>query len=192
MKNEVSKKNEELVVTNQKVVLKGNDVEPSMKFAVAIGAEILKTEVEGFFKKENKMTEILILPKTVKESKGMNLDEMLKAVNKQFGADTDKIKRAIENIAPNIKLKDLNFRLNQIFFYMQKEEGKTEGEEKGVDIKEYAFSITIGFVGTLNLADIIEVKALNLAVWNTKRKPVLKQLNMADISQLLPSESENE
>lgn len=161
--------------------------ESSLNYAIGIDTTILATQVAGLLKGGNGETEMLILPKKVETVQTLKFTELLKEVEKQFQVSAESITNAmngIKGIFPNFDPEKLTFQLNQIFFHYKKP--KKEVDVAPEAVTEYAFSIKINLGGILELAGIISIDTLYLAIWNTKRESVLKQFNMADISALLP------
>lgn len=164
------------------------DSNSGFRYAIGIDVTILKTQVAGLIEGGNG-TEILILPKEVETLQTLDFNTLLAEIGKQFNVSADQIKSAmgsIKAIFPNFDPQSLSFQLNQIFFHYKKDKGVEGKEPDPAALIEYAFSIKINLGGILELANIISIDTLYLAIWNTKRESVLKQFNMADISALLP------
>ncbi len=164
------------------------DADANFNFAIGVDATILKTKVAGYIKGGNGKTEILVLPTDVDTIQTLSFSEITQAVAHQFNIDEDEMKSKITGIKDIFSEFDpdkLTFQLNQIYFYYKKEEPATTGGEASVTT-EYAFSIKINLGGLLNLADIVSIDSLYLAIWNINEESVLKRFNMADLSALRP------
>lgn len=157
--------------------------ESGLNYAIGIDATILLTQVAGLLKGGTEGTEVLILPRNVETTKTLSFEALLKEISKQFHIEEKAIKdtmNGIKAIFPSFDPEKLTFQLNQIFFYYKK------GKEAPNANTEYAFSIKINLGGILELAGVISIETLYMAIWDTSRKSVLKQFNMADITALLP------
>lgn len=155
--------------------------EDQLQFALGMDLTILKTKVAGMVKSGDGKTQVLVLPAKVETASKLSFKDLLEEISKQFGINKDSINTAMDNIKtifPKFDPEKLTFQLNQIFFYYNKEAaGPTT---------EYAFSIQINLGGLFELAGVLSIETLYMAIWNTKRVSVLKQLGMADLSTLLP------
>lgn len=154
-----------------------------MQYAIGIDASILKTKLSGLLKGSKEDTQVLILPTLAEKQSKLTFDELLEAVAEQFKINKEKTTAAIKSITdifPEFEPDELSFELNQIFFYYQKEK---EAESGTI---EYAFSIKINLGGLLNLANILTIESLYMAIWNTERESVLKEFKMDDLTNLLP------
>lgn len=163
-------------------------LESGLKYAICIDATILKNKVAGFIEGGNG-TEVLILPKEVEALQTLDFQTLLKEVARQFHLPEEEITTAIKGIQaifPDFNPEDLTFQLNQIFFHYKKKGTGAETAEDPASFMEYAFSIKINLGKALELAGILSIETLYLAIWNTKLESVLKQFKMADISALLP------
>lgn len=165
------------------------DSKSGLNYAIGVDATILATPVAGLVKGGNEEIEVLILPTKVETVQTLNFDTLLKEIATQFkvpAADITKAMDGISAIFPSFDPKKLTFQLNQIFFHYKKEKKAEGATQEPEATTEYAFSIKINLGGILELAGIISIDTLYLAIWNTNRESVLKQFNMADISALLP------
>lgn len=155
--------------------------EDQLQFALGMDLTILKTKVAGMVKSGDGKTQVLVLPAKVETASQLSFKDLLEEISKQFGINKDSISTAMDNIKtifPKFDPEKLTFQLNQIFFYYNKEAaGSTT---------EYAFSIQINLGGLLELAGVLSIETLYMAIWKTQRASVLKQLGMADLSTLLP------
>lgn len=155
--------------------------EDQLQFALGMDLTILKTKVAGMVKSSDGKTQVLVLPAKVETASQLSFKDLLEEISKQFGINKDSISTAMDNIKtifPKFDPEKLTFQLNQIFFYYNKEAaGSTT---------EYAFSIQINLGGLLELAGVLSIETLYMAIWKTQRASVLKQLGMADLSTLLP------
>lgn len=192
MKKEDSTKKE---ITSKKIeslcaepILQEDKNDSDLNFALALDATILETKVGGFLQKKDNVTEVLVLPTEVDPDKILTLKDLVFDIGKHFGISestiTEKL-NSIKTIFPNFNPDDVSFQLKQLFFYM-----KTGSEKENENVKEYALSIKINLKGSLDFASIISIDTLYLAVWNTKRKVVLEEMKLADLSELLPAADE--
>lgn len=157
--------------------------ESGLNYAIGIDATILLTQVAGLLKGGTEGTEVLILPRNVETRKTLSFEVLLKEISKQFHIEEKTIRdtmNGIKAILPRFDPEKLTFQLNQIFFYYKK------GKEAANATTEYAFSIKINLGEILNLAGVISIETLYMAIWDTTRQSVLNQFNMVDISALLP------
>lgn len=162
----------------------------SMNLALGVNFDLLKTNLAAVFEKDEKSSRILLVPTKTDSPTPVTLKEMTEDFKKAFGmTDEDSTKfenslNAVKKEDSQLKLDEITFQLQSAFFYKeipQKEEGKEP--EKGVT--EYAFAISVDMADALPDLGFVKLNSLFLAVWNTKREAVLRQIGTGNITKML-------
>lgn len=156
----------------------------SMNLALGANFNLLKTNLAAVFEKDEKGSKILLIPTKVDSPTPVTLDEMIADFKSAFGmsdGDSDKIGKSLDTVKKEnstFDIKTITFQLQSAFFY--KEIPKT-----GNGTTEYAFAISVNMSDALPDLGFVKLNSLFIAVWNTEREAVLRQIGTGNITKML-------
>jgi hypothetical protein len=162
---------------------------------VGLNFELLHTELNAVYSKDEKGYKVLLAPTDVEAQNSVSLGEMVQEFKDALGMDETSQKSitgALESVdsgseaetTPGGKkgkfdVNNLKFQLNAAFLYMN-----NEGDDTTT---EYALAISVDAQDALPSFGFLKINSLSLAVWNTKRQGVLSRMNLGSIEKLLPA-----
>lgn len=167
----------------------------SMNLALGVNFDLLKTNLSAMFEKDDKGSKILLLPTKVDSPNPVTLKEMVKDFQKAFGMN-EKDSKEIENSLDAVKKEGstfnpeaITFKLQSAFFYKnmpkqaaadaQNAATQTAGET------EYAFAVSVDMADALPDLGFAKLNSMFIAVWNTERETVLRQIGTGKITHML-------
>jgi Sec-independent protein translocase protein TatA len=159
-----------------------------MSLAVGVNFELLKTELAAMYEKGKSESQILLLPTKVDSPATVSLGEMIDEFKKAFGMDEksakqieDSLKSVTEegeNTKSNFDPEKIRFQLQAAFVYRK---APKEGDAE----TEYAFAIKVDLGEALPDMGFLKLNSLSIAVWNTERSAILRQMGTGNITNLL-------
>lgn len=162
----------------------------SMNLALGVNFDLLKANLAAVFEKDEKGSRILLAPTKTDSPTPVTLKEMTEDFKKAFGMTDEDSKKfesslnAVKKEGSQLKLDEITFQLQSAFFYKEVPPKEEEKEpEKGVT--EYAFAISVDMADALPDLGFVKLNSLFLAVWNTNRKAVLRQIGTGNITKML-------
>lgn len=160
-----------------------------MKISMAADFSLLKTNLGAMFVKEGEGMKLLVIPNVEEDAPEVSLGELIADIKKvSGGADTGELEKAIKDTANDnkdgkIDVNSITFSLRMLYLYID----TTKGEK----ITEYALNIQINTEGLVPqaLKDLVDVKRLGIAVWNTSRAKILERMSIVNMDQYLGIET---
>lgn len=167
------------VVKAVNIVRDGRNEKDKMNALAGATIDIIGTEfVIEFLKKGEGGYTLLLIPTKVDEAPGTDLQQMINAVNGFFGkkaeVDTSELDTLVKEGGLS-SFKEVNIHLAMAFLYINKDKDK---EEKEI---EYAFQIKATNLDKLipkGIGTFITIKDVQLAIWNTKREKIIKEMEL--------------
>jgi hypothetical protein len=164
-------------------------MEKKMNLAVGLNFDLLKTNLAAMFENDESGSKILLLPTKVDSPSTVSLNEMVDEFKEAFslGNDADKIRGSLESVTKeggdggDKKKFDplaITVQLQSAFIY-KTIPAKGDGE------LEYAIAVAVNMADALPSLGFLKVNSLFLAVWNTERESVLRQIGTGNISNML-------
>lgn len=184
----------------------------SLNFALGINFDLLKTNLAAMYEKNEEGSKILLLPTTVNSPTSVTLEEMITDFKKAFGMSDDDSKKISDSLN-GVKKEDKAFNIDQITFQLQaaffyknspakkentpdtpKKESETASTESATattpaetenEFTEYAFAVSVNMADALPDFGFIKLNSLFVAIWNTERNSVLRQIGAGQIDNML-------
>jgi hypothetical protein len=156
----------------------------AMNLAVGINFDLLKTNLSAMYEKGENGSKILLLPTKVDSTSTVSLGEMVTDFQNAFGmkdADSDKISTSLDSV----KKEGSTFDPNAVTFQLQSAFLYKNSPKEGEGDLEYAIAVAVDMANALPDLGFIKLNRLYLAVWNTERTTVLKQLGTGAIDNML-------
>jgi hypothetical protein len=148
----------------------------SVNLLIGLDFKLFGTDLKAGYLKLDKGYKILLTQPETEKNEGISIAEFISSIEKLAGkqeglsADTmkEKIQKSSENKA--IDLDKIKIKLSSIYLKVVSDGTKTDCE--------YAFRFDIIADGLVPKAikDIVDVKLLTIAVWNTTSDKILEQL----------------
>ncbi|HIZ06198.1 MAG TPA: hypothetical protein H9950_07575 [Candidatus Bacteroides avicola] len=162
-------------------------------FATGVSFNLLKVDFQAILEKSDTGTRALVLPTKADNPPTVSLgeitDEFKKALNID-GADAnikEKI-NAVKKEGKSINPDEIKFQLAAAFLYIEMPNEPKKEEPKNEDSKtttEYALAINVDLQDALPDFGAFKLNSVFIAVWNTKRKAVLKNIGAGEITEML-------
>lgn len=167
----------------------------SMNLALGVNFNLLDTNLSAMFEKDDKGSKILLLPTKVDSPNPVKLGKIVEDFQKAFGMN-EKDSKEIENSLDAVKKEGstfkpeaITFKLQSAFFYKnmpkqaaadaQNAATQTAGET------EYAFAVSVDMADALPDLGFAKLNSMFIAVWNTERETVLRQIGTGKITHML-------
>lgn len=167
----------------------------SMNLALGVNFDLLDTNLSAMFEKDDKGSKILLLPTKVDSPNPVKLGKIVEDFQKAFGMN-EKDSKEIENSLDAVKKEGstfnpdaITFKLQSAFFYKnmpkqaaadaQNAATQTAGET------EYAFAVSVDMADALPDLGFAKLNSMFIAVWNTERETVLRQIGTGKITHML-------
>lgn len=186
----------------------------NMNLALGINFDLLKTNLAAMYEKDSTGSRILLLPTAVNSPNPVTLDEMIKDFKNAFGMteeDSQKISGSLDSVkkeGSSFNINKITFQLQAAFLYKempapakaegekanndpaanlptQEESGNNDPKENNKGKTEYAFAISVNMADALPDFGFVKLNSLFVAVWNTERESVLKQIGTGNITRML-------
>lgn len=159
----------------------------SMNLALGANFDLLKTNLAAVFEKDEKGSKILLTPTKIDSPTPVTLGEMIADFKSAFNMSEEDAKK-IESNLDAVKKEGSSFDVNAITFQLQSaflyNDSPKEGGER---VTEYAFAISVDMSDALPDLGFVKLNSLFIAVWNTKREAVLRQIGTGNITKMLAS-----
>lgn len=156
----------------------------SMNLAFGANFDLLENNLAAVFEKNKDGSKILVTPTKIENPASVKLEKIITELQKNFGvseAETQKMKdslNSVKNEKSTLKIEEMDFRLQTAFLYRN-------APATGTATTEYAFAISVDMSDALPDLGFIKLNSLFVAVWNTERQAVLRQIGTCDISKML-------
>lgn len=173
----------------------------NMNLALGANFDLLKTNLAAMFEKDETGSKILLVPTKIDSPTPVTLEEMIADFKSAFGMkdeDSNKIESSLNAVKKEGSKFDVNkitFQLQAAFFYKDMPAAQsTAGNDKNPPaetqnanqgITEYAFAISVDMSDALPDLGFVKLNSLFLAVWNTEREAVLRQIGTGNITKML-------
>lgn len=95
--------------------------------------------------------------------------------------------KKIESNLNAVKKEGSSFDVNAISFQLQSAFLYNDSPKEGEGVTEYAFAISVDMSDALPDLGFVKLNSLFIAVWNTKREAVLRQIGTGNITKMLAS-----
>lgn len=164
----------------------------SMNLALGANFNLLKTNLAAMFEKDETSNKILLVPTKINSPTPVTLKEMVDDFKSAFGMsdeDSKKIGNTLDAVATpkgekKFDVNAITFQLQAAFLYKEIPAAQAEAEaQKGVT--EYAFAISVDMADALPDLGFVKLNSLFVAVWNTEREAVLRQIGTGNIAKIL-------
>lgn len=173
----------------------------SMNLALGVNFDLLKTNLAAVFEKDEKGSKILLAPTKIDSPTPVTLGEMIADFKSAFGMSDEDSKKiesslnAVKKEGSSFNPNAITFQLQAAFFYKDmpaapKKEG--EGKEPTAETQdtdqgttEYAFAISVDMSDALPDLGFVKLNSLFIAVWNTEKEAVLRQIGTGNITKML-------
>lgn len=158
----------------------------NMNLALGANFDLLKTNLSAVFEKDADGSKILLAPTKIDSPTPVTLGEMMDDFKKAFGMseeDSQKIEKnldAVRKEGSQFDVKAITFQLQSAFLYKD-----SPKEKEG--ITEYAFAMSVDMSDALPDLGFVKLNSLFIAVWNTERETVLRQIGTGNITKMLAS-----
>lgn len=155
----------------------------NMNLALGANVELLKTPLSVMLEKSGNGFKILLLPTKLDSPHSVTLGEMVDEFKSAFQieeSETKKIEDSLKTVSSNENNFDTNkikFQLQSAFLYLD-----SNSETK---TKEYALAISVDTSDALPSLGFVKLNSVYVAVWNTEREAVLRQIGSGNISSML-------
>lgn len=156
----------------------------SMNVALGANFELLKTNLTAVFEKDEQGSRVLLAPTKVENPTSVQLDEMIADFKKAFNM-SDEDSKKIENCLNSAKKEGSAFDINKMAFQLQAAFLYRNAPAKGTATTEYAFAVSVDMSDALPDLGFVKLNSLFLAIWNTERQAVLRQIGTGNISKML-------
>ena len=162
-------------------------------FATGANFSLLKVNFQAMYEKSEDGSKVLLLPTKTENPPSVSLGEMLNEFKIGFGIEgadkviTDKV-NAVKKEDKSININEIKFQLAAAFLYMEKpkeEKKDTPQNEESKPKTEYALAINIDLKDALPDFGFFKINNVFIAVWNTERKAVLKNIGAGEITEML-------
>lgn len=156
----------------------------SMNLAFGANFDLLENNLNAVFKKDKDGSEILVAPTKIEKPASVKLEKIITELQETFGvseAETQKMKdslNSVKNEKSTLKIEEMDFQLQAAFLYKN-------APATGTATTEYAFAINVDMSDALPSLGFIKLNSVFVAVWNTERQAVLRQIGTCDISKML-------
>lgn len=159
--------------------------EKKKNVAVGLNFDLLKTNLVAMYEENEKGSEILLLPTKVDSPTSVTFEEMIKDFKNVVGMgdNADNIVSSLQSVKKNgstFQPEKITVSLQSAYLY--KTIPKVEGNESELD---YAIAVSVDMADALPDFGFFKINSLFLAVWNTDKKVVLKQIGCGSITELL-------
>ena len=158
----------------------------NMNLALGANFDLLKTNLAAVFEKDDKGSKILLVPTKIDSPTPVTLGEMIADFKKAFGMsdeDSKKIGGTLDAVAT--KKEGSEFDVNAITFQLQSAFLYKDSPKEGTGVTEYAFAISVDMADALPDLGFVKLNSLFIAVWNTERETVLRQIGTGNIARML-------
>lgn len=163
---------------------------------VGVDFSLIGTKLHAAYEKKENGYSVLLVPSVQNADNSVNLGEVVKDIQKLISggsgqADVSELTESLEKSVASIdknagdptKKKGLNaveIKLGMAYLYIKEESGKDR-------IVEYAFQMNIITEGLIpeEVAKIIDVSRVAIAVWNTNRKKIINTMALETIDSYL-------
>lgn len=156
----------------------------SMNLALGANFELLKTNLTGVFEKDDKGSRVLLAPTKVDNPTSVTLEEMIVDFKKAFNMSEEDSKK-IEDSLNNVKKEGSSFDISKIAFQLQAAFLYRDAPTNGTATTEYAFAVSVDMSDALPDFGFVKLNSLFVAVWNTDRQAVLRQIGTGNINKML-------
>lgn len=158
----------------------------NMNLALGANFDLLKTNLSAVFEKDADGSKILLAPTKIDSPTPVTLGEMMDDFKKAFGM-SDKDSQEIESKLEAVKEKDSQFNVKDITFRLQSAFLYKDSPKEGTGITEYAFAMSVDMSDALPDLGFAKLNSLFIAVWNTEKETVLRQIGTGKISNMVAS-----
>lgn len=158
----------------------------SMNLALGANFDLLKTNLAAIFEKDEKGSKTLLTPTKIDSPTPVTLGEMIADFKRAFNMSEEDSKK-IESNLNAVKKEGSSFDVNAISFQLQSAFLYNDSPKKGEGVTEYAFAISVDMSDALPDLGFVKLNSLFIAVWNTKREAVLRQIGTGNITKMLAS-----
>lgn len=158
----------------------------NMNLALGANFDLLKTNLAAMFEKDEKGTKMLLIPTKIDSPVPVTLGEMVadfknafgmgEEDSKKIGSSLDAVKKEGSKFDPNA----ITFQLQSAFFYK-------DSPKEGEGTTEYAVAVSVDMSDALPDLGFVKLNSLFIAVWNTEREVVLRQIGTGNITKMLAS-----
>ncbi len=158
----------------------------NMNIALGANFDLLKTNLSAMFEKDDKGSKILLLPTKINSPNSVTLDEMITDFKKAFGMNDNDSKQIEEQLnaakkeGSAVDIGKITFQLQSAFLYKDMPKQGSGNEET-----EYAFAISVNMAEALPDLGFVKLNNLFIAIWNTEREAVLRQIGTGNITKML-------
>lgn len=162
-------------------------------FATGLNFDLLKVNFQAMVEKSENGTKVLLLPTKTENPPSVSLGEMVNEFKTGLGIEgadkaiTDKI-NAVKKDDKAINVNEIKFQLAAAFLYVEKPkepQKDTPQNEESKTKTEYALAINVDLKDALPDFGFFKINNVFIAVWNTERKAVLKNIGAGEITEML-------
>lgn len=156
----------------------------SMNLAFGANFDLLKTNLNAVFKKDKDGCEILVAPTKIEKPASVKWKDIYDDFKNAFDMPDTEIQKmedslnSVKNEKSTLKIEEMDFQLQAAFLYKN-------APATGTATTEYAFAINVDMSDALPSLGFIKLNSVFVAVWNTERQAVLRQIGTGDISKML-------
>lgn len=154
-----------------------------MNLALGANVELLKTPLSVMYEKSGKNHKILLLPTKLDSPHSVTLEEMVEEFKSAFGMGDD-VKEKLTNSLKTVSDDENSFAPNKFKFQLQSAFLYLDSSTEPIT-KEYALAISVDTSDALPSLGFVKLNSVYIAVWNTEREAVLRQIGSGNISSML-------
>lgn len=158
----------------------------NMSLALGANFDLLKTNLAAVFEKDEKGSKMLLVPTKIDSPTPVTLEEMIEDFKQAFGMNEEDAKK-IENSLDAVKKEGSSFDVNAMTFQLQSAFLYKDAPKEGEGVTEYAFAVSVDMSDALPDLGFVKLNSLFIAVWNTEREAVLRQIGTGNIAKMLAS-----
>ena len=162
-------------------------------FATGVNFDLLKVNFQAMMEKSENGTKLLLLPTKTETPPSVSLGDIVNEFKTNLGIEgadkaiTDKV-NAVKKEDKPIAMNEIKFQLSAAFLYIEKpkeEKKDTPQNEESKTKTEYALAINVHLKDALPDFGFFKINNVFIAVWNTERKAVLKNIGAGEITEML-------
>lgn len=155
-----------------------------MNLALGVNFDLLKTNLSAIYEKSDEGNKVLLFPTKVDSPNPVTFGEMITDFKKTFGMTEEDAKK-IEGSLDSVKKEGSSFDLTKVKICLQVAYFYYNKPKKGDKETEYAVSVSVDMADALPDLGFVKLNSLSLAIWNTDKTAVVRQIGSGNISKML-------
>lgn len=155
-----------------------------MELTFGVNFDLLKNNLVAIYEKGKDSSKILLTPTKVDHPASVTFGEMIDDVQRAFGMSDEEANK-IGSSLESVKKEGSAFDINKIAFQLQAAFLYRDAPTNGTATTEYAFAVSVDMSDALPDLGFAKLNSLFVAVWNTDRQAVLRQIGTGNINKML-------